>query len=173
MNYTERDPETGELVVLVENALVDFPCLKQKDTRFRIAFLGWDGSASSWYSHAEDGYNYMVDTLDLESIDDIPLHSWVDAMRAIIRLRGNGWLTYVYPESHDLTRIVAYAKIALQAKTHKDQTILVAKFSKKLLGKEMLPTEVWDSLPKHFLPELGALYAKAIELQLAEPEAQG
>lgn len=173
-DYTAIDPETGYLVAIVENTLVDFPCLKQKDTRFCIALLRWDGAVMGWFSHYEGTDFCWYETLSLESREDIPLLSRQDTMRAIIRLRGEGWVAYVHPESHDLTEVIARAKVSLQAKTYKDQTILVAKYSKQLLGRKMRPRQVWNDLPKEgFGPELGALYAKAIKLQLAESEAQG
>ena len=169
------DPDTGLMFVIIENMEVDSPCLKRSDCRFRVAQMTFSGAVWSWTSHIDEGkHGYGVDGLNItiENIDEVPLHTRVDALKLMATHSGWGYIPRAFAEDEDLTELIAYTQVSLGAKTCKDQTTLIAKHSVAIFGKALTSEEVWNSLPKEMmLLKLGEWYAIATALEIEQGDA--
>lgn len=167
-DFFEIDPETGVSKLLVEQIEQFCPCVKQRDCRFRVAMLCFDGSVSDWVIDADEkGINgYDGAELTIEEIPEIPLHSRSDAVRIMGTMYGLGYIPRAFPEDEDLSDLIAFTASARRAKTGREQCELIAKHSVVILGQTVTADEVWNSLPKElgFL-KLGEWYGRAVALE--------
>ena len=163
--YKQIDPDTGILTCLVENLESDNPCLKQRDGRFRVAMLRFDGGVHVWVSHLDKGV-WGVDPGG--PLGDLPLHSRVEALKLMTDMQDGGWIPRAFAESEDLTELLAYTAAAC-AKTGKAKCDLIAKHSQAIFGKELTGEQVWAALPKELmLLQLAEWYSVAVQLHMRE-----
>lgn len=172
------DPDTGLMFVIIENMEVDSPCLKRTDCKFRVALMTFSGAVWQWASHiveaGEDKGGYGIDSLEIttDNLDEVPLHTRVEALKLMATQGGWGYIPRAFAEDEDLTQLINYTHVSRGAKTYKDETTLIAKHSLAIFKKALTPDEVWNALPKELmLLKLGAWYAAATALEMQEREA--
>jgi len=151
------DKATGLQKWWLSDLLHAHPVLKKRG-KFLIGKVRMDGALIGWVVGL-DKKDMLVQTdiLELKS----SYVSRVKALKIISDLKSNGWIIFVYEKSQQkkIQEHIKFSQKLLRSKSIMDMLKTISKSG--IVGK-MSPDEIWNSLPKMFIPKLAELHAEAV-----------